>query len=617
MLALAFAFGFAHDAVAQGLPAPPRWASVLESRFVEVHALEVGPDGPIVVGGSDGDLNVTAGVGIGSAFAFGDAFSLVYAAGHDGAPRWARSTSGDRPYVTYHVAAEGDLVVTGEGVPYRPHPFKWTTGTTRVVGRSGDGSVRWTVDLGAFVDDGEGPSQSSAVAYGLDLEGGVAYVGGVFRDTLVVGADTLVAAPDPDVGWFSFDVFVAAFDGATGAPLWARSVAAGPDAVSNVHDGRIVVGEGDGQGAFAAGPSGVLVGGVFPPGSVADASGERVVLEDETAVVRFGLDGAFDRAWTQADFEVRDDVIGEWDSVGDDPEGRNLAWPLAIDEGLDGGLVVVWRFIPGKTIGPRWSHIEAGGTTYTDTAGSGVLVTRHGESGALGWAVDIVTDGPFPSPGGIGRGVSLDVDRYGRVAVGATFSSNVVRVAGRSRIRDTYEDGLAVVVGPGGKVRRVVQLSDEPGTEASGSTTPRQGVTGVAFDDEGSSEALYLAGRVFGHFELGGAVYRNREERSTAGYVLRLDLGEAVSQEDNPSGDAFSISVGPNPTTSHVRVRPVGGRGAVAVRVLDALGREVARTEGTAGANLDASAWPAGVYVVEATDAATGVRASSAVTVVR
>ncbi|WP_420457615.1 T9SS type A sorting domain-containing protein [Rubrivirga sp.] len=629
----------ASPALAQPAGDPPAWASVLSTDYpyVGVHDLAVTPAGPVVVGGGEDELRLTEGAGAGIAFDLGLAYpdgelSFVYAAESDGTARWARSAATDgAPFETYHVAAgptpAGDVIVTGEGVLYWHHPYRWDTGSERVVGRSAaDGSVLWTVRLGHPIDDGEGPFQSSALVLGVGVYDGVAYLAGVFRDTLALGPDTLVATPaSGGYAWHPFDVFVAALDAATGEPVWTRSVAAGDEPPSDVHDGRFVLGDHLGHMAFDVGGAGVVVGGLFPAGSIVGrgmGDPDGAALPAGTALVRLSHDGAFDRSWTQTNLGLNDDVLGPGDSDTYDPEGRNVAWPIAVALAPDGGVVLGWAFVPGRIIGPSYSHVEAGSTTYTDAAGDGRLVTRHGPDGTFEWAVDIVTpQRALPSrPGGTGP-LSLDVGHDGRVALGTSFSSDDVRVAGAPLVREGYGDGVAAVVSPEGELRALYHVADEPGASSAPTAhAQHQSVKAVAFGGGagGPSQSLYVAGRFRGSFEVGGGVYRAEGENRTAVFLSRFDLAGVVSTDDTPESAPFTVAAWPNPATTAVRLSVDGGAGSASIRVFDVLGREVAWINRHRGeVVLDVSGWGPGVYVVEAREDGTDRRAVQTVTVAR
>ncbi|MGB3542821.1 T9SS type A sorting domain-containing protein [Rubrivirga sp.] len=603
----------------------PSWVSVLSADyfFFDTHDIAVGPDGPVIVGGAEDELRVSDGTASGSIFDLGpDAssggeLSFVYGADPSGAPRWVqRAATEAAPFETYHVAAEDDLVVTGEGVLFQPHPYRWTTGTTRISARSAtDGSVEWSYDLGALVEDSEGAVQSSAVAYGLEIQNGVVYAAGVFRDTLVVGVDTLVvdgsASGERDRRWF--DTFVLALDASSGAPLWARSVsiAAGDRDPFLESVGFDVRGA---HAAFGVG-DGVFVAGSFPAGASVDGGGD---LEAETALIRFGLDGSFERSWTQLDLEVNSDVRDPDD--GPSSRTRFEVRPYRLATGPGRPVTIAWSFIRfSNNLGPNSSaYVEAGGRLYrspeSGQGNAGTLVTSHDADGVFGWATALAGNG-FPIAWG------LDVDRHGRVAVGVDSDSDVFVVRGVRTPREGAGDGFAVVLEDGGRVERLVHFADDVNPSTTGSSRPYQQARAIAFDDgatgtEAPGGSVYVAGKFRNALEVGGRVYRTEEDFKTGVFVARVDLEGAVSSEGDLEAGRLSVSASPNPASSAIRLDVSGARGSVAVRVFDVLGREVAALEGAGGLlEVDVSALPAGAYVVRVEDGASA--ATKTITVAR
>ncbi len=615
-------------AVAQVAGGPPAWASVLSTDypFVGVHDLAVTPDGPVAVGGAEDELRLTDGVGTGTAFDLGPEYgaggglSFVYAADADGIARWARPVGTDgAPFETYHVAAEGALVVTGEGVLYRPEPYRWATGSTTIVGRDGsDGDVRWSVDLGQAIPT---EVQRSAVAYGIEVQDGVVYAAGVFRDTLVVGRDTLTVegeGGEPYGEWF--DTFVFALDAATGDPVWARSVRIG-EADRDPLLRAVGFDPLGARAAFGIG-DGVYLAGTFPAGArISGGSTESdVPLNVETALVRFSLDGTYEQSWAASDLGVNDDIRDP--DNPNDPNTTFEARPHRLATGPGEPVAITWSFVrQSNGTGPSTAAWVAAGDTLfrspeVGRGTAGTLVTRHDANGAFEWAVALAGNG-YPTAWG------LDVDRHGRVAVGAESDSDVLSVGGFRTPRRGAGDGFVVVVGPAGEVERLVHVSDDGDPGPSGAGRPFQAVRAVAFDEsalgpEGSGGVVYAAGRFRGSFEVGGDVLRAEGEGRVGVFVARFDLDGVVSTYGGPEAAPLVLTAWPNPAATAVRLSVGGATGPVSVRVLDVLGREVARVDRHRGeVVLGVSGWAPGVYVVEAREEGTGRRVIRAVTVAR
>ena len=148
--------------------------------------------------------------------------------------------------------------------------------------------------------------------------------------------------------------------------------------------------------------------------------------------------------------------------------------------------------------------------------------------------------------------------------------------------------------------------------QPGGVQTPLREYSYAGLADYYCGQGTFAAGIGYVGYECSGPAELNYERliyarvRQPDGTVLEIGRQYAVSSDDTPAADPLALTVGPTTTAGPVTLRlAVAVGGAIQWRVFDALGRVVwqrdeVRAAGTAALALDASDWPAGLYIVRA-----------------
>jgi hypothetical protein len=181
-------------------------------RFADANAngVVVAPSGSdvIVTGGAVGDVDFGGGV------LFAGPAQAIFLARFDqgGVYRWAERWNGDDEQLASAVATDlsGDAVITGTyrgTLAFGGFPITSDHDDAFVARFDPAGQHVWSRALSST-----GDAHGAAVA----IAGSKVIVAGTFKGTITLGADTRSSVGSPDV-------FVAAFDGATGVPVFLRS----------------------------------------------------------------------------------------------------------------------------------------------------------------------------------------------------------------------------------------------------------------------------------------------------------------------------------------------------------------------------------------------------------
>ncbi len=331
------------------------------------------------------------------------AFLVSYA--DDGTQRWVRAGAfGDSAspfassYAGFSLAVQDDRVYTSEGLIPILDIGQLTAGGLSINAYTTDGDALQTTILGELHQlPGEWPG--FALGLGLDQAGNV-YTAGIYRDTLFLNPDTLVAFP-PETPQFVADVFLISYL-PDGTLRWSRRIG-GPR-----YDG---IGGGDPRGAFTVDRDGnTYLGGAFGQGAVfGEGQPTEVTLaRDAYALASFDAEGQLRWVRTERD-------LGISDNAG--------PWRLAVDAA--GNLFIDWS-VGGTTV-------TVGDTTFTDPGSGSEFLTKFAPDGALLWARQLKSDGnEFIS--------DLTTDAQGHVYISGSFDGTYLRLEDTVLLKNLQTD---------------------------------------------------------------------------------------------------------------------------------------------------------------------------------
>lgn len=478
-----------------------------------------------------------------------DAFLVKYDL--DGTQEWARpgafAITWGSPFSAFHVAAAGSGdVFTSEGIVEIMDANMLTHGGLSVNRYAASGEPLWTR---TWIETEQQIWKPSAFVKGLgtDAEGNV-YVGGVFQDSLLLGADLLRAVSEADV-------FIASFDG-QGALRWSEHI-----------EGSAHSFLGSQFNLFSVDPAGrIYLASWFASGS-RFGSGQPGAIQlqhDATVVACYDHDGTLQWIRTSGP-EGNLHVAGEaWlDGLAADPAGR---------------LTLLWHV-------PSNGSIEVGDTRFDNYEQVRAVLTQYDPDGTLRWAVPLHSSYDL-------RFSNLAADAAGNIYLGGSFEGNWLQLEDRRFVRRDLQlhrdDGFAAVYDANGALRWATWLGG-PGV---------QRVNAIAVDGTGN---LYLAGEFQDSLALGTNTLVARGWLDM--FVLRYDASTITAREEQPSARASRLSTFPNPFADAATIRVVlDHAGPVRLTVYDVRGREVARLidewrpAGTLEVEFDGRRLAPGVY---------------------
>lgn len=483
----------------------------------------------------------------------------------NGTQRWVRSGVLPRPeagfgslHSGFALALARDTIYTSEGFLWTPDRGMLTAGGVALTTYTDSGVAHRSTVIGASY---QLPWQWPGFVKGLGRDAaGHLYVAGEFRDTLLLGPDTLVSAPSYFDGSPSTDLFLASFD-AQGTLRWSEPIF-GPGTEWLIERLSPV-------GNFAVDEAGtVYVGGKFEEGAVfgANQPGETTLPHDAVGIARYDANGTLVDVRTAADLHVSGDV------------GLHQ---VTVDSKAN--LYAAWRIVGGETT------VVVGDTTFSGTNDSRGFLTKYDETGGLLWARQLISH-----LGGV-QIRALTIDAEGNLYVAGIFSGLTLLLENTVLRKDDLQadgtDGFVAWYSPEGHLLGALHVA--------GQETQR--VNAIAVDPGGN---LYVAGEFKGTMRLGS------EELSTHSwidlFVAKYDaatITTTASAPELPAGATLAPNY-PNPFHTHTTIRyTLTQPGPTRLVVYDVLGHTVAtlvdapQPTGTHEVVFDAEALPSGVYV--------------------
>ncbi|HEX8386334.1 MAG TPA: T9SS type A sorting domain-containing protein [Rubricoccaceae bacterium] len=437
-----------------------------------------------------------------------------------------------------------------------------------------DGAFRFGYVVGSALNE-----SGTSVA----IANGVAYVGGNFNGTVNFGspAGTITSRG-------SLDGFVLAFNGTTGALVWASSFG------GSLADGNPQITAGGGR-VFA-------VARFIGPADFDDGPGSAVlnsVDSYDVAVASFAASNGAHQ-WSRVVFGGAGQQFEGGADVGDgtvvyaaanSPNNRNGL--LGAYAAADGAVVFETPVADASPydVETSGSRVVVAGASQPATGGSNLFLAAYEPSGVLAWGHAF---------GGPGFDQAAGVDFVGPdVFVGGHFEGTVDFDPGA---------GSAARTSAGGSDAFVARYSLGDGAFLSAETFGSTGADQVLGVDGGTA-----SGPVAGFFQ--GTVDLNpspgQTELRTAsgpsdGFVSLYTPG-ATPDEPGAGVTPLTLDASPNPAFGTTTVNLTLDRAqAVTVAVFDALGRQLAvlhhgeLVSGEHAFRLDTGRLPAGVYVVRA-----------------
>jgi hypothetical protein len=387
-----------------------------------------------------------------------------------------------------------------------------------------------------------------AVGLGLDAAGNL-YTAGLFRDTLLLAPDTLVATGS--------DVFLAGYTPG-GALRWSRRLGGpGDDGVSWP------------RGAFTVdGAGNTYLGGRFERGAVFGEGQPGAVTLADTAYALVSYDATGRLRWVRTAAEL---------AITDAGPRR-----LAVDPASN--VVVAWSM--DRTQGGAYT-VAVGDTSFTDPAHGGAFLTKLSPEGGILWARQLTSDG-------YELVFDLTTDAQGHVYVGGTFDGLYLRLEGTTLRKQDLQadevDGFVAHYDGAGRLRWAGQ--------AAGMGTQR--IYAVAVSAGGD---LYVAGDFEETLHLGAATLAAQVPGSFELFVAKYEAAMITAREEAPGVPGLA-SAYPNPFRGRTTIRyRVLVPGPVRLAVYDVLGREVAllvagtQRAGMHEAVFEAAGLSGGVYL--------------------
>ena len=462
--------------------------------------------------------------------------------------------------IVFHVAQNSGAVYTSEGYPFFFDANMLTAGGTSVNKYSAEGDSLWSIEIQPSVPD---PTKKHGFVVGLGNDSiGNIYIGGIYRDTLVLGTDTLAAFPleAPD---FIGDVFLASYS-PNGELRWSRRIG-GPR--------QDVIAEwGDPHGAFTVDEAGnIYMGGFFSEGATFGEGqvSEATLSGDTYALASYDNEGQFRWVLTAQD-------LGISNNAG--------PWRLTVDG--TGNLYVDWFVLSsGGT-----NTVTIGDTTFTDPGFGGEFLTKIDQAGSVIWARQIKSDGN---------------DIVTDIAVG---DNGDVYVCG-------FFDGIYLELEDTRLQKQDLQIEEADGFVARYNTDGEllwvgraagEGTQRITAIDVSEGGDLYIAGEFEQVLRLGQV---ELEAKTISAFELFLAKYEAATITTNKGGYVFErsnveLSVFPNPLTEKSTFQyTLQQPGHVEIEIYDILGREVVVLEdavlnsGMHTTVFDASMLATGIYI--------------------
>lgn len=517
-----------------------------------------------------------AGVVLGGVALMGDdgTSALIAAFTADGAFSWGGAGAfrggqdGSYPAGRLILGFEGAVdalgnVYTSEGYPFALDSGMLTGGGVSLNKYAPDGTSLWTVPLHTPVAD---PVDQPGFAVGLGLDrAGNLYTAGIYRDTLLLAPDTLVAFL-PEAPGFAGDVFLASYT-SEGVLRWSRRIG-GPRM-------DVIAAWADPHGAFTVdGEGNTYLGGFFGAGAVFGEGQTGAVTFPEDAYALASYDASGQLVWVRTAAE-----LGIGDNAG--------PWRLAVD--AEGNLFVDWFVLSSGSV----NTVAVGDTTFTDPGSGGEFLTKLSPDGAILWAHQLKSDG--------NETVSdLVTDARGHVYVAGVFDGFFLTLEGeqlrKQDLQADGEDGFVAHYDAEGRLRWT--------GHAAGEGTQR--IHAVAVSATGD---LFVAGEFEQTLRLGGEIL----EAQGGNLFVAKYAAATITAGEAPAAipaQARLAAAYPNPFRETTTIRfEVPEAGPVRLVVYDVLGREVTvPAEGVlpAGAHqvtFTAGDLPSGLYFYRLTTA--------------
>ena len=513
----------------------------------------------------------------------------------DGSVRWVRpgtrfgAPSGS---AIHTVVAQGLDVWTNEGAERGSSPItsRWGSYGGILINRySENGDSLQATYLAGPVDD-----VFDAPGYVLGLGGddfGNMYAAGHYIDTLRLSPAHVLVPRERGLNQY---VFMAAYS-PEGYVRWVHGMAGSREGIAFNSEDRINGYKEPAKPAFDVDAQGnTYLGGFFRKGTVFAAGKPDSVRLEESGAVVVSYDVAGQLRWLRTGSDLG--VEADWLSYTNDrylrPDNMAVPWSLAVSD--DGELALGWTVVYGN----HGIYVTVGDTAFWEGSGSsGIfeLISRHAPDGSLRWVRRL-------NASGFVELTEIAMDRPGHVYVGGLYHGHQAQIEDTVLTNGTApgsrsQTGLLVHYDAEGNVARTLQVTGPRYSKVSG-IVPMPGgelyVAGFARSRRDGPEQIILGvdtlaihpGRSKAFLAKYGSLTTARE-RNHERPVNRLQ----IVHYPNPFAGAATIDY-ELPNTSHV-----------VLRVYDILGRELAvlvnERQGTGlhSAQLDASAWPSGVYV--------------------
>lgn len=482
------------------------------------------------------------------------AFNVLYA--YDGTQAWVRRGLFQNLHYEpsgYHVVQSPEHVYTSEGYSFVFDAGMYAVGGVSVNKYAATGDSIWSVPVGSFKDRRIEDQPAFVKGLGIDHDGRT-YIAGTYRDTLVLGGDTLVSAPFYADGDPSVDLFIASLD-ADGSFRWSESISS--DKTESLghplwHDGNFAVTP-DGH-AYVGGQFGD--GAMFGPGQ----AGENRLTRIAAGVARYDTDGIFE--WLRL---AEDDlgIVGDYEAA--------VIRGLAV--GADGRLLVAWTF---KQDGIDDRSVTVGDTTLTDPGFGGAFVTLYSPDGALQWVRQLRSAGNE-------NVFDVAIGPDGSAFVAGSFDALELHleeeVLRKNDVQEDREDGFVARYSADGQLLWTLHVAG-PGPDR---------VNTIDVDEGGN---LHVAAEFEEEVRFGTGSLTAQGGFDM--FVARFDAATITSAEkDQPEIEVgASVQAYPNPFDKKTTIRfEMSAPGRVGLIVYDILGREVA---------VLADEWrPAGVHEAE------------------
>lgn len=515
----------------------------------------------------------------------------------DGNVRWVRPGTriiqfGALDWSAIHtVVAQGPDVWTNEGALRGSIPItsRWSNYGGILINRySENGDSLQATYLAGPADD-----LYDAPGYILGLGGddaGNMYAAGHYIDTLRLNPIHMLVPRERGLNQY---VFLAAYS-PEGSVRWVHGMAGSSEGIAFNSSERINY-KGPAKPPFDVDAQGnTYLGGFFRKGTVFAAGQPDSVRLKESGAIVVSYDVAGQMRWLRTGSDLG--VEADWLSYTNDrylrPDNMAVPWSLTVSD--DGELALQWT-VPYGTHG---IHVTVGDTAFWEGSGSsGIikLITRHAPDGSLRWVRRLNTDGFV--------GVTeIALDRQGHVYMGGHYDGHQVQIEDTVLTNGTApgsvtQTGLLVHYDAEGNVARILQVTGPRYSNVSGILPTPGGelyVAGFARSDRDGADQIILGVDTL-------AIRPGQNKAFLAKYGPLTTARE--SNHERPV-NRLQIAHYPNPFAGAATIAyELQNTSHVALRVYDVLGRELAvlvnERQGTGlhSAQLDASAWPSGVYL--------------------